>query len=74
MENFATEPFDVSSASKHTRFKEAIELMQKQAFFQIKEVKDKGYEMTNLAIFLKYVIIDVTINFCGDIGRIFYVI
>ena len=22
----------------------------------------------------KYVIIDVTINFCGDIGRIFYVI
>ncbi len=40
--------FDVSSASKHTRFKEAIELMQKQAFFQIKEVKDKGYEMTSI--------------------------
>ena len=40
--------FDVSSTSKHTRFKEAIELMQKQAFFQIKEVKDKGYEMTSI--------------------------
>lgn len=40
--------FDVSSASKHTRFKEAIELMQKQAFFEIKEVKDKGYEMTSI--------------------------
>ncbi|MCT0443836.1 RepB family plasmid replication initiator protein, partial [Lactococcus lactis] len=25
-----------------------IELMQKQAFFQIKEVKDKGYEMTSI--------------------------
>lgn len=34
--------FDVSSASKHTRFKEAIEYMQKQAFFQIKEEKIKG--------------------------------
>ncbi|KAF0342966.1 RepB family plasmid replication initiator protein [Pediococcus acidilactici] len=40
--------FDVSSASKHTRFKEAIELMQKQAFFQIKEVKYKGYEVTSI--------------------------
>nr|CAA80966.1 repB [Lactococcus lactis] len=40
--------FDVSSASKHTRFKEAIEYMQKQAFFQIKEVKNKGYEMTSI--------------------------
>ena len=40
--------FDGSSARKHTRYKEAIELMQKQAFFQIKEVKDKGYEMTSI--------------------------
>ncbi len=40
--------FDVSSASKHTRFKEAIEYMQKQAFFQIKEKKNKGYEMTSI--------------------------
>ncbi|HBI2017642.1 RepB family plasmid replication initiator protein [Enterococcus casseliflavus] len=40
--------FDVSSASKHTRFKEAIEYMQKQAFFQIKEEKNKGYEMTSI--------------------------
>ncbi|WP_415859133.1 replication initiation protein [Lactococcus cremoris] len=38
--------FDVSSDNdKHTRFKEAIEYMQKQAFFQIKEEKNKGYEM-----------------------------
>lgn len=40
--------FDVSSTSKHTRFKEAIEFMQKQAFFQIKEEKNKGYEMTSI--------------------------
>lgn len=40
--------FDVSSASKHTRFKEAIEYMQKQAFFQIKEEKNKRYEMTSI--------------------------
>lgn len=40
--------FDVSSTSKHTRFKEAIEFMQKQAFFQIKEKKNKGYEMTSI--------------------------
>lgn len=40
--------FDVSSTSKHTRFKEAIEFMQKQAFFQIKEMKNKGYEMTSI--------------------------
>ncbi|EJG6054877.1 RepB family plasmid replication initiator protein, partial [Listeria monocytogenes] len=36
------------STSKHTRFKEAIEFMQKQAFFQIKEEKNKGYEMTSI--------------------------
>ncbi len=40
--------FKVDDSNKHTRFKEAIELMQKQAFFQIKEVKDKGYEMTSI--------------------------
>ncbi|OTP25060.1 replication initiator protein [Enterococcus faecalis] len=40
--------FDVSSTSKHTRFKEAVEYMQKQAFFQIKEQKDKGFEMTSI--------------------------
>ena len=40
--------FDVSSASKHTRFKEAVEKMQKQAFFKIKEKKDKGFEFENI--------------------------
>ncbi|WP_282674848.1 RepB family plasmid replication initiator protein [Lactococcus cremoris] len=40
--------FKVDDSNKHTRFKQAIELMQKQAFFQIKEVKDKGYEMTSI--------------------------
>ncbi|MEQ2756506.1 RepB family plasmid replication initiator protein [Staphylococcus hominis] len=40
--------FDVSSASKHTRFKEAIELMQKQAFFKIKEKKEHGFEFENI--------------------------
>ena len=40
--------FKVEDSNKHTRFKQAIELMQKQAFFQIKEVKDKGYEMTSI--------------------------
>lgn len=40
--------FDVKSESKHTRFKEAIEKMQKQAFFEIKEHKDKGYKMKSI--------------------------
>lgn len=31
--------FDVSDNGKHTRFKEAIEKMQKQAFFEIKQLK-----------------------------------
>ncbi|HFU9602869.1 TPA: replication initiation protein, partial [Streptococcus agalactiae] len=33
---------------KHTRFKEAIEKMQKQAFFEIKEVKGKGYNVKSI--------------------------
>ena len=39
-------------------------------------VKKKVPELRfpGFTIFLKYVIIDVAINFCGDIGRIFYVI
>lgn len=40
--------FDVSDTNKHTRFKEAIEKMQKTAYFQIREVKNKGYEMTSI--------------------------
>ena len=40
--------FKVSDNDKHSRFKEAIEKMQKQAFFQIKEVKGKGYNMKSI--------------------------
>ena len=40
--------FKVSDNDKHNRFKEAIEKMQKQAFFQIKEVKGKGYNMKSI--------------------------
>uniref|UniRef100_UPI0021D07379 RepB family plasmid replication initiator protein n=1 Tax=Lactococcus sp. TaxID=44273 RepID=UPI0021D07379 len=40
--------FKVSSNSKHSRFKEAVEKMQKQAFFKIKEKKDKGFEFENI--------------------------
>lgn len=42
--------FDVSDNGKHTRFKEAVEKMQKQAFFEIKQLKDnqKDFEMTSI--------------------------
>nr|CAA59451.1 repB [Lactococcus cremoris] len=40
--------FDVSDNGKHTRFKEAVEKMQKQAFFEIKEVKGKGYKVKSI--------------------------
>nr|ACN43223.1 RepB [Leuconostoc mesenteroides] len=40
--------FKVSDNDKHSRFKEAIEKMRKQAFFQIKEVKGKGYNMKSI--------------------------
>jgi len=40
--------FDVSDSNKHTRFKEAIEKMQKTAYFEIKEVKDKGYKIKSI--------------------------
>ena len=36
--------FKVSDNDKHSRFKEAIEKMQKQAFFQIKEEAGKGFK------------------------------
>lgn len=39
--------FNVSDNDKHSRFKEAIEKMQKQAFFQIQE-KKKGFEMVSI--------------------------
>jgi plasmid replication initiation protein len=34
--------FKVSDNDKHSRFKKAIEIMQKQAYFEIKEKKAKG--------------------------------
>lgn len=40
--------FKVSDNDKHRRFKEAVEKMQKQAFFKIKEKKDKGFEFENI--------------------------
>ena len=35
--------FKVSDNDKHSRFKQAVEKMQKQAFFQIKEEQGKGF-------------------------------
>lgn len=40
--------FDVSSASKHTRFKKALETMQKQAYFVVREEKEKGFEFESI--------------------------
>ncbi len=40
--------FKVDDSNKHSRFKEAIEKMQKQAFFQIKVVQDKGFDFENI--------------------------
>ncbi|MFK4952437.1 RepB family plasmid replication initiator protein [Lactococcus garvieae] len=40
--------FKVSDNDKHTRFKEAVEKMQKQAFFQIKEEAGKGFKFINI--------------------------
>lgn len=40
--------FDVSDSNKHSRFKEAIEKMQKQAFFQIKEEKKRGFKFKSI--------------------------
>lgn len=40
--------FGVSSQNKNTRFKQAIQKMQKQAFFEIKEVKGKGFKYKNI--------------------------
>ncbi|NHI66431.1 RepB family plasmid replication initiator protein [Lactococcus petauri] len=40
--------FKVSDNDKHSRFKEAVEKMQKQAFFQIKEEAGKGFKFRNI--------------------------
>lgn len=40
--------FKVVDNDKHSRFKEAIEKMQKQAYFQIREKIDKGFEFESI--------------------------
>lgn len=40
--------FKVSDNDKHSRFKQAVENMQKQAFFQIKEEEGKGFKFRNI--------------------------
>lgn len=40
--------FKVSDNDKHSRFKQAVETMQKQAFFKIQEKKDKGFKFINI--------------------------
>lgn len=40
--------FKVSDNDKHSRFKEAVEKMQKQAFFKIREKKEHGFEFENI--------------------------
>ena len=40
--------FKVSDNDKHSRFKEAVEKMQKQAFFKIKEKKEHRFEFENI--------------------------
>ena len=40
--------FKVDDSNKHSRFKEAIEKMQKQAFFQIKKEQDKGFKYISI--------------------------
>ncbi|EEJ41779.1 RepB family plasmid replication initiator protein [Leuconostoc mesenteroides] len=40
--------FKVNDNDKHSRFKQAIERMQKQAFFQIKKEHDKGFKFISI--------------------------
>ncbi len=40
--------FDVSDNGKHTRFKEAISKMQEQAFFEVREAKNKGFKFRRI--------------------------
>ena len=40
--------FKVSDNDKHSRFKQAVEKMQKQAFFQIKEEEGKGFKFKSI--------------------------
>ena len=63
--------FEVGSNSKHTQFKEAIEIMQKQAYFKIKSNKKLGIEYESI-VPIPYVKWndyndEVTIQFSEDI-------
>jgi plasmid replication initiation protein len=40
--------FDVSDSNKHSRFKQAIEKMQKQAYFEVREQTGKGFEFESI--------------------------
>ena len=40
--------FKVDDSNKHHRFKEAIAKMQEQAFFEIREEKDKGFKFRRI--------------------------
>ncbi|WP_273715530.1 RepB family plasmid replication initiator protein [Leuconostoc mesenteroides] len=40
--------FNVDDSNKHSRFKEAVEKMQKQAFFQIKKEQNKGFKFISI--------------------------
>ena len=40
--------FNVDDSNKHSRFKEAIEKMQKQAFFQIKKEHGRGFKFVSI--------------------------
>ena len=40
--------FDVSDNGKHSRFKEAISKMQEQAFFEVREAKNKGFKFRRI--------------------------
>lgn len=40
--------FDVKDNDKHSRFKRAIEKMQKQAYFEIREEKNKGFSFQSI--------------------------
>ncbi|MFZ4355263.1 replication initiation protein, partial [Enterococcus gallinarum] len=40
--------FDVSDNDKHSRFKQAIEKMQKQAYFEVREQTGKGFEFESI--------------------------
>ena len=40
--------FNVDDSNKHSRFKEAVEKMQKQAFFHIKKEQDRGFKYISI--------------------------